>query len=205
MQRKLRIVIPVLLFLLTGCSDGGSIGSSPAPVSLSVSPANGSVGVGGTQAFTATVTGSANKGVTWSVREGTAGGTMDSGGNYTAPGTIGVYHVIATSQANTTKTATVPVTVHTLVSIAPATAILVVGGSGTFRATVTGAANKSVAWGIQEGAAGGSIDANGNYTAPGTPGTFHVTATSQADGTQAVATVTVQGNGATGTASGTIQ
>src|SRR5437868_7071726 len=43
-----------------------------------------------------------------------------------------------------------------------------------------------------EGAAGGSIDASGLYTAPMVSGTFHVVATSQADGTtQGSATVAV--------------
>ena len=39
----------------------------------------------------------------------------------------------------------------------------------------------TVTWSVQEGAAGGSVDASGRYTAPGTPGTFHVVATSVAD------------------------
>ena len=45
---------------------------------------------------------------------------------------------------------------------------------------------------MQEGAAGGTIDANGKYTAPNTEGTYHVVATSQADATvRATATITV--------------
>ncbi|HQR30207.1 MAG TPA: cellulase family glycosylhydrolase [Anaeromyxobacteraceae bacterium] len=47
-------------------------------------------------------------------------------------------------------------------------------------------------WTVQEGAAGGAVSSTGTYTAPSTPGTYHVVATSVADGTrQDVAAVTV--------------
>lgn len=50
-----------------------------------------------------------------------------------------------------------------------------------------------VHWQVQEGAAGGSIDQMGHYTAPQAPGTYHVVAerTDEA-GIRAVATVTVK-------------
>ncbi len=43
--------------------------------------------------------------------------------------------------------------------------------------TVQFSANTQVTWSIVEGGAGGTIDANGLYTAPVNPGTYHVTAT----------------------------
>lgn len=57
-----------------------------------------------------------------------------------------------------------------------------------------------VGWSIQEGAAGGEITAQGLYTAPYMPGTYHVVATLQSDPTvQAIAPVTIRvgiaGNG----------
>lgn len=55
------------------------------------------------------------------------------------------------------------------------------GTSRTFAATVTGTPNTAVTWSVEEGAAGGSIDQAGVYTAPATPGDFHVVATSQED------------------------
>jgi len=62
-------------------------------------------------------------------------------------------------------------------------------------ATVT-ATNGAVTWTITEGAAGGTIDAKGNYIAPMGQGTFHVVATSVADTTKnATATVTVVPSG----------
>jgi len=73
--------------------------------------------------------------------------------------------------------------------------VLAPGQTFTFSATVTGASggqSTGVSWAVQEGAAGGTIDANGKYTAPNTEGTYHVVATSQADSkVQATATVRV--------------
>ena len=84
-----------------------------------------------------------------------------------------------------------------VVSIAPPSATVNPGQQKTFMATVSNAANSVVVWSIQEGAAGGSITATGEYTAPNVPGTYHVVATSQENpAVQAVATVTVQAGGA---------
>jgi len=63
------------------------------------------------QAFTATVTGSSNTSVTWSVQEGASGGSITNAGLYNAPANAGTFHVLATSQADATKVATATVTV----------------------------------------------------------------------------------------------
>jgi len=84
---------------------------APAPVSVSLSPASVSVAAGGTQAFVATVSGSTNKAVTWSVQEGSAGGSVSASGVYTAPRSAGTFHVVATSAADATKKASATVTV----------------------------------------------------------------------------------------------
>jgi hypothetical protein len=49
--------------------------------------------------------------VVWSIQEGPSGGTITSGGFYTSPNTVGTYHVVATSQADPTKSASATVTV----------------------------------------------------------------------------------------------
>jgi hypothetical protein len=81
------------------------------------------------------------------------------------------------------------------VSLSAPSVVLAPGATFNFTATVSGAASgqsTAVTWSVQEGAAGGTIDANGKYTAPSTPGTYHVVATSVADATiAATATVTV--------------
>jgi hypothetical protein len=79
-------------------------------VSVTISPTSASLAPGETRAFTATVSGTTNSAVTWSVTE-SAGGTVDSTGHYTAPASTGNFHVIATSHADATKSATATVTV----------------------------------------------------------------------------------------------
>ncbi|QDE95503.1 glycosyl hydrolase family 18 protein [Myxococcus xanthus] len=84
----------------------------PQPqVAISVTPTSASLAPGASRTFSATVTGSTNTAVTWSIQQGSAGGTITHSGQYTAPRTTGTYHVIATSQADTTKKATATVTV----------------------------------------------------------------------------------------------
>ena len=85
---------------------------APVPVvSIALSPTSASLAPSATRTFTATVTGSTHTAVTWSVQQGPGGGTVTSGGVYSAPQTPGTYHVVATSQADTTKKATATVTV----------------------------------------------------------------------------------------------
>jgi hypothetical protein len=86
------------------------------------------------------------------------------------------------------------------VTLTPTNATVPVGGRQNFTVTVTGLANTAVTWSVQEGANGGSVTAAGVYTAPNTPGTFHVIATSQADSAKHVsAVVTVQAGAVQGT------
>ena len=118
----LRISLPVLLFtaaLVPGCSgsvgDNGNSVVPPPPgdggvdggVAVAVAPKSASVLVGASTAFTASVTGTTagqSTGVTWSVQE-SGGGTVDSNGQYTAPASAGSFHVVATSVADTSKSA----------------------------------------------------------------------------------------------------
>jgi len=54
-----------------------------------------------------------------------------------------------------------------------------VGTARTFTATVHNSTNQAVTWSVEE-LSGGSVTPEGQYTAPSLPGTFHVTAVSQA-------------------------
>lgn len=95
---------------LTGCGSSSGGGSSTTPtVTVFVTPSTSSVIVGKSQQFSASVFGTTNTAVTWSVAEAN-GGTVSSAGNYTAPMTAGTYHVVATSVANTADSASSPVT-----------------------------------------------------------------------------------------------
>ena len=78
------------------------------------------------------------------------------------------------------------------VSVSPASASVAPNAVQPFAAAVTGTANTSVTWSVQEGAAGGRVSGAGLYTASSNEGTYHVVATSVADTTRSgIATVTV--------------
>ena len=157
-------------------------------VGVTISPGSASLTTGGTQQFTASVSGSSTTGVTWSA----SGGQISSSGLYTAPSSAGTFSVTATSVADPTQSASATVTVTApqavAVSVKPGSASLATGGTQQFTATVTGSSNTAVTW----SANGGSISTSGLFTAPSTAGSLTVTATSAADSTKsASATVTV--------------
>jgi hypothetical protein len=81
-------------------------------VTVTIAPAQATLFVNAQLQFTTTVSGTANTRVNWSVQEAT-GGSITTTGLYTAPGTVGQFHVVATSAAAPTKSATAMVTVRT--------------------------------------------------------------------------------------------
>ena len=164
-------------------------------VTVSLNPSAVYLPPGGSYTFAATVAGSST-GVTWSVGQGPAGGSVTSGGVYTAPASPGTYTVIAMSVVDPTKSDTASVTVSAtpvvVVAVVPRSASVFAGGTEAFTATVTGSANTAVTWSVVEGSAGGSVAASGLYTAPSAAGTYHLLATSASDPTRsAQATVNV--------------
>ncbi len=66
------------------------------------------------------------------------------------------------------------------ISISPETLTLPAGGERKFSASVSGSGNTAVDWMIQE-TAGGTISNQGLYTAPLSPGTYHVVVNSKID------------------------
>ena len=88
------------------------------------------------------------------------------------------------------------------VAVSPPVATVALGQSRMFVATIVGATNTAVTWSIDEGAARGTIDASGLYTAPDqlpSPPTATVRATSVEDPTKsATALVTLTGDGGGG-------
>src|SRR5579871_4247887 len=85
--------------------DSGSRTDAGGVITVTISPTTATVAPGATRGFTATVTGTSNTAVTWAVQEGSSGGSINTNGVYTAPGSAGTFHVVATSAADTTKTA----------------------------------------------------------------------------------------------------
>ncbi len=103
------MIVPIALIAAAfsaGCGGGTSNG-----VVIAIVPYTATVAEGGTLTFTANVANGSSQDATFSVEEGAAGGTITSGGIYTAPETTGTFHVVATSVADPTKTATASVTV----------------------------------------------------------------------------------------------
>ncbi len=102
-------------------SASAAITVQAAPVvTIGLDPATANLAGGGTQSFTASVSGTSNTAVTWKV-DGIAGGnatvgTLSGTGNtvtYTAPSTAGSHTVLATSAADLTKQASSAVTIQT--------------------------------------------------------------------------------------------
>ncbi len=197
-----------LASFISGCG-GGSSTTTPNTITVTVSPATATVTSGGSAQFTATVTGdSSNGGVTWTVSSASATpGTIDATGKYTAPSVTAATTatVIATSKTDTTKTGMATVAINpaaAAVTISPQTAFVGAGQVQQFTATVNGESPNTVTWSVNGAAGGnatvGTIDANGNYTAPATAtnATAMVTATSTADTTKSAnASVNVVANG----------
>ncbi len=184
---------------LLGCGGGsGTITPPPPPppssITVTVSPLSGSVLLGNSQALTATVTNSSDTKVNWSVN-GVPGGSASSGtispaGVYTTPVDLpspAIVQVTATSQADSTKSATAQLTVTSdiAISLAPPNASVELGAAQAFHPTITSAGHPdtSVRWSLSGSAcpvACGTVDLNGNYTAPGIlPSTATATLTAQ--------------------------
>jgi hypothetical protein len=160
------------------------------PIVVTVSPGTGSVQVGMSFQFTATVQGDpGNQGVTWSIQSppGCDCGTIDSTGKYFAPQTPHVSPglvISATSVSDPTKSATAIVYVTPApsqsviaVTISPNTGSVQVGMSFQFTASVQGdSGNNGVTWLVQPPPGCdcatidcGSIDSTGKYFASKTP------------------------------------
>jgi hypothetical protein len=93
-------------------------------VTIAISPTSANISPGEGFDFAATVTGTGDTDVTWSVQEGNSagrvinrgaqaqGGKVASIGVFVAPDTPGTYHVVAASKADPTKSATAEVLVN---------------------------------------------------------------------------------------------
>jgi len=98
---------------------------------------------GGSSSFKAIVIGTTNQTATWSVLESN-GGTITSGGVYTAPSVAGTYHIRATSPVDSTKYDTATVTVNSASSTYSYNYLKSIGGSvsvgGSYSTGITGLA-----------------------------------------------------------------
>lgn len=140
------------------------------------------------QAFAATVGGTSNAAVTWSLNP--AVGTMSAAGLYTAPVSVissQTITVTATSVADSAVSANsiISLVPPVTVSLNPGSVTLTASQTQAFTATVANTSNTAVTWSLSP--ALGSISASGLYTAPASIGsqqTVTLTATSVADPTK---------------------
>jgi len=180
-------------------------------VTVLVSPANSTLTASQKQQFIATVAGSSNDQVTWSLNP--EEGRISKAGLYTAPNTVTTQQTImvtATSVADPTKSAMATVSLNPTVAllISPGSITLKASQTQQFTATVStlsspqsqqptataaGGSNSQVIWSVNPTV--GMISSDGVYTAPAevnTQQTVTVTATSVSDPTKSVtATVTL--------------
>jgi hypothetical protein len=210
MRPLLLTVLSCVCIAQLGCA--GTSNHTATPISVAVTPATSTVAVGKTQQFTATVTGTSNTAVTWSVAGGAANGTISSAGLYTAPSTVptpATVNVSAASQADPTKSGTAAVTVSATtsssVNVSPSTATVASFGTQQFTASVNGSANSAVTWQV-DGVAGGNqtvgfISTSGLYVAPGGVPTK---SDGKGDSVTTTATVSAVFNSASGSATVTV-
>lgn len=186
------ILTTAFVLALTACGISNPAfltGGDSATVSITLT-GPGTVTLGAQSQYAATVTGSSDAAVTWSVN-GVAGGNSAIGsisaqGLYSAPGSAPqspTVTITATSAASPSVSKSLPVA---LAAPAPATqqqqddvtvaiagpTSLTLGSSSAYVATVTGSNNTAVSWsvnGVPGGdATNGVISATGVYTAPAT-------------------------------------
>jgi hypothetical protein len=162
------------MFTLSACSSGGG-GSHPTINDLVVVPGASSIGVSQTAQFSAFLNG-AGTSATWTA----SGGTIDNTGLFTAPSSPASVTITATSGSNTGTTTVNVVAAQTLV-VNPAVLAIPAGGLQSFTATPSA----GVIWSVNGNTFGdcvappvgsvtqchGTIDGNGNYTAPLSPPT----------------------------------
>jgi hypothetical protein len=183
-------------------SSGIIVGGPGGPTvqELIVAPAGRTVAAGATLQYAATALMSdgdtANVTVSWSA----TGGTITTGGLFTAGQAAGVFRVVGRAGNGVADTVSVNVAVPSTnptllaVVVTPATATVAAGGTAQFAATgqLSNGSNQavSVAW----TSTGGIISSAGLYTAGALPGTFSVVATAPG-GLADTSAVTITGPG----------
>jgi hypothetical protein len=147
-----------------------------------LTPSTASVATGGTQQFGVSGQWSDGSTAAPAVTYSATGGTITSGGLYTAGSTAGTFRVIARQQGGTlADSATVTVTAPVLqaVILTPTSASLSTGETQQFGVSGQWSNGATTAPSVTFSATGGSITSGGLYTAGGAAGTFRVIAVQQ--------------------------
>jgi hypothetical protein len=131
---------------------------------ISIFPASDTLRVGGQRQFSGFDRTVGQYDVTWTLQEGTAGGTISAGGLYTAPAAAGTFHLVATSNANPKLSATAPIAVVS-VGFVPSKAMAVARSGHT--ATLLQDGRVLIAGGTTDGTHGAElfVPASSSFTA----------------------------------------
>jgi hypothetical protein len=128
LNRRFLTLFLVLALLLAGCAGVRGSGSGtqqpvPKQIQVSVSPSPANVRAGSSQQFTATVSGSTNSSVTWSVNNIPGGnsstGTINSSGNYSAPASLPSVNTVAIQATSSADSSAFGVSNVTLLNPTP--------------------------------------------------------------------------------------
>ncbi|WP_169720650.1 kelch repeat-containing protein [Geothrix fermentans] len=163
------------------------------PLAWAVMPSALTLGTGQSTLFEAMdSSGAIRPKVQWTILEGTAGGLVTDAGQYFAPTTVGVYHLVGINPDDPSQTATATITVlaggggsgsgnatptNQGVAVAPDTVSIPSGTYQSFSAVVAGLDDQSVTWVVENGPATATVDTSGVFVA-NQPGTYRVFATS---------------------------
>lgn len=190
-------------YSVTASLPGTGLGAS-APVtvvavtspilSVTVAPGTANLNSGETASFLATAQREDGSATTPSVIWTATGGTISTGGVYTAGINSGSYRAIATLAGGTlADSAEISITAPVLEAIVlhPGSASVVMGGARLFTVTGQWSNGATTPPPVSFSASGGTISANGLYTAGTTTGTFTVVATQQGGTLADTSTVTV--------------
>jgi hypothetical protein len=196
------------IIVLTGCSSssstspqntGSTATSNTTPNAVTIYPGTASIAVSQTVQFKAFLPSAPTGNFTWSV-SGSSNGSISSNGLYTAPSSVpspSTVTITATSSTSSSLlgTATINIAAAQGVQLSPAAVAIAAGSTQSFGATSSGSA-VNAQWEVNGTLGGdnihGTIDSNGNYTAPLTPPPGGAT------------TITAINNNSSGTASVTV-
>ncbi|MFN0178718.1 MAG: beta strand repeat-containing protein [Gemmatimonadales bacterium] len=197
-------------YLVTAAARGGNTAATSRvrirpddPTSLTLSPPSVALTPGASHRFSATAKTNSNRVVSVSINWQATGGTITTNGTYTAGAAVGTYRVIATQSGGSLADTSVvvistPTATLTGLTLTPGAATLASGEKAQFLVVGTwsdgSAASPAVTW----SATGGSVTAQGDYSAGSVPGAYRVIARHVASGKADTAAVTVTGPRVTG-------
>jgi hypothetical protein len=174
------VLSAVVSFIGCGGSASGNVApAAPSVASVTVSCSPMTVNFAGTSQCTPVVSGTGNydSAVTWSA----TAGAVDQNGLFTAPKNATSAIITAKSKQDSSKLGTATLTLTTISGVTISCSSTSIENNATDKCfdNVTGAGNfdESVTW----SASSGSIDANGNFTAPATGTSTTIMATSKMD------------------------